>query len=53
MTMYFLQLFLWLLLFFAIGALLAWVVVRALYRPIDEVRSDLVEETAAARRVVR
>lgn len=41
MTMYVLQSWIILLLAFMIGAALSWVVINAMYKPVDKVREDL------------
>lgn len=41
MTMYVLQSWILLLLSFVLGAIVAWVIINMMYKPVDEVREDL------------
>jgi len=49
MTWMIIDLWLFCLLAFAVGALVAWLVVRAKYRPIDDVRAELPTELKGVR----
>lgn len=46
MLMYIVQTWFWLLLFFVLGAVLAALIVRMRYEPIDEVRAELDRDLA-------
>lgn len=47
MTMWVLQVFLLLLIAFAVGAGIAWIAIRAMYRPVADVRSEFDEVVEA------
>ncbi len=49
MTWLIIDLWLYCLLAFVVGALLAWLIVRARYQPIEQVREEFASETKGVR----